>query len=110
MVCIQIRVQEVAQSEPFHPKNLKRKTPGRSRGSSLPTMAASLLDLDAPAVGVRPLILVGVAVGADERRGRPGALVVGLFAGAAVPPAVHGVGRGLTGLVAGEVLLVLHVR
>src|SRR5947208_5070512 len=71
---------------------------------------ARLPGADAAEVGVRPLVLVGVAVGADERRGRPRALVVGLGARAAVPPAVDGVGHGLAGLVADEVLLVLHVR
>src|SRR5258708_50349 len=38
----------------------------------------SLSCLHAPASRVRPLVLVGVAAGADERRRRPGALVVGL--------------------------------
>src|SRR5579885_3596677 len=36
---------------------------------------ARLLGLDAGAVGVRPFVLVAVAAG-EERRGRPGALVV----------------------------------
>src|SRR6185369_16390009 len=72
--------------------------------------SVSLFYFHAAVVGVRPLVLVGIAAGADERRGRPGALVVGLFAGRAVPPGVHRIGRGFAGLVADEVLLVLHVR
>src|ERR1700674_4463561 len=57
---------------------------------------------DAAAVRVRPLVLVAVAA-REERRGRPGALVVGLGAGPAVPPAgPHRVGDGLAGLVADQ--------
>src|SRR3954464_8377956 len=86
-------------------------------------MARGLTGADAPVVGgrplvtnaaavvcVRPLVLIAVAVGADERRGRPRALVVGLGARRAVPPAVDRIGHGLAGLVASEVLLVLRVR
>src|SRR5258706_873627 len=61
---------------------------------------------DAAAVGVRPLVLVAVAVGADERRRGPGALVVGFVARSVEPGIAEGVGDGLTRLVADEVLLV----
>src|SRR5262249_25310327 len=64
--------------------------------------------LDAAVVGVRPLVLVAVAA-IEERRGRPRALVVGLVAGGVIPGVQVGVGHGLAGLVADEVLLVLHV-
>src|SRR5436305_9370124 len=65
----------------------QRKSPGLPPGLSFrgrrdPYRSAGL---DAAAVGVRPLVLVAVAAGADERGGRPRALVVGLVA-AAVPP------------------------
>src|SRR3954464_11514463 len=86
-------------------------------------MARGLTGADAPVVGgrplvtnaaavvcVRPLVLIAVAVGADERRGRPRALVVGLGARRAVPPAVDRIGHGLAGLVADDVLLVLPAR
>src|SRR6185369_2221088 len=84
-----------------------KKSPGHRRGSF--KHSDSLLHLHAGVVGVRPLVLVGVAAGADERRGRPGALVVGLGAGRAVPPGVDRIGGGFAGLVADEMLLVLHV-
>src|SRR3954468_23918395 len=67
-----------------------------------------LLGLHAGAVGVGPLVLIAVAAGAEEGRGLPGALVVGLVT--ACPPGVAlRVGHRLAGLVADEVLLVLHV-
>src|ERR1700745_4095513 len=58
--------------------------------------------LDAAAVGVRPLVLVAEAAGADERRRGPRALVVGFVAATVEPRIAEGVGDGLTGLVAGE--------
>src|SRR5262249_50525336 len=70
----------------------------------------SLSGLDAAADRVRPLVLVGEAAGADERRGRPGALVVGLVAHPVEPGVELLIGHGLAGLVADEVLLVLGGR
>src|SRR6185436_19430739 len=73
-------------------------------------VGGSLSRLHAPSHRVRPLVLVGVAASADERRGRPRALVVGLLT-AVVPPALtRRIGHGLAGLMADEVLLVLRVR
>src|ERR1700720_4361984 len=66
--------------------------------------------LDAGSAGVRPLVLVGVAAGADEGRRVPGALVVGLVVLEVEPRVQLLVGDGFTGLVADEMLLVLHVR
>src|SRR6476469_7649811 len=57
---------------------------------------------------VRPLVLVAEAAGADEGGRRPGALVVGLGAGAVEPGVELRVGDRLAGLVADEVLLVLR--
>src|SRR4051794_37786910 len=65
-----------------------------------------LAGLDAAAVRVRPLVLVAEAAGADERRRGPCALVVGFVAATIEPRIAEGVGDRLTGLVAGEVLLV----
>src|SRR5205823_14123203 len=63
--------------------------------------------LHAAAVRVRPLVLIGVAVGADERRRAPCALVVGLVAATVEPRIAEGVGDRLARLVANEVLLIL---
>src|SRR5947199_10119510 len=79
-------------SAPFQERRVNSKLPWQ----------VLLTRADAAAHQVRPLILVGEAAGADERRRRPGALVVGLLAGPAVPPAVHRVGHGLAGLVTDE--------
>src|SRR4051812_9326578 len=65
-----------------------------------------LAGLDAAAVRVRPLVLVAEAAGADERRRGPRALVVGFVAATIEPRIAEGVGDGLTGLVANEMLLV----
>src|SRR4051812_38514661 len=65
-----------------------------------------LAGLDAAAVRVRPLVLVAEAAGADERRRGPRALVVGFVAATIEPRIAEGVGDGLTGLVADEMLLV----
>src|SRR5579864_376755 len=68
----------------------------------------ALPGLDAAAARVRPLVLVAEAA-RKERRGRPGALVVELGAGPAVPPAgPDRIGHGLAGFVADEVVLVLR--
>src|SRR4051812_34106115 len=69
-----------------------------------------LAGLDAAAVRVRPLVLVAEAAGADERRRGPRALVVGFVAATIEPRIAEGVGDGLTGFVADEVLLVLDGR
>src|SRR6185312_11837509 len=86
-------------------------TPATPPGFSLqPLLALVLPRADAGAGRVRPLVLVAVAAGADERRGRPGALVVGLLARGVEPGGAGRIGHGLAGLVADEVLFVLHVR
>src|SRR5262249_46695011 len=64
--------------------------------------------LDARPVQVRPLVLVAVPAH-EERRRRPGALVVGFRTLAVVPRRPVGIGGRLAGLVAAEVLEVLGV-
>src|ERR1700680_52556 len=88
----------------------KEKSPGRSRGLLPIPRGVRLSRPNASAVGVRPLVLVGVAAGADERRRRPGALVVGLVAPAVIPGIQLLVGHRFTRLVTDEMLLVLHRR
>src|SRR3954469_5781843 len=87
---------------------MRKKKPGCRRGSLRGLLPGALL-LDARLGRVRPLVLIAIAAGADERRGRPGALVVGLVAAAVEPGVQIRVGHGLAGLVADEMLLVLHV-
>src|SRR3954454_11759153 len=89
----------------------KKKAPAAGRGFRFAKRGPrGLAGLDAGAVGVRPLVLIAEAAGADERRGRPRALVVGLVAAAVPPGGAVGIGHRLAGLVADEVLLVLRRR
>src|SRR5436309_3610922 len=114
-------VRDTPKSEPVRKRSsrsnksggsgYKKRAPAASRGSpSGRSRSRRLADLDAGPGSVRPLVLIGVAIGADERRGRPRALVVGLVAGAVPPGGAVGIGHRLAGLVADEVLLVLHRR
>src|SRR5579859_2784715 len=65
-----------------------------------------LAGLDAAAVGVRPLVLIAVTAGTDERRRGPCALVIGFVAAAVVPCVQVFVGHRFARLMADEVLLI----